>query len=86
MALFSYLRFFSWCGVVNVADNDPLVVNPVKNNVRSSANDQLPDSWSRARAAQMGIISQRLNYRHNPNGQAFCRHRFVLGNILADLL
>jgi hypothetical protein len=66
------------------ADHHSPSLHPIQNNVGSSCDDELPNSGFWSDSPQVWMVSQRLDYRYDPDRQSFRCFRFVLGYVRAN--
>ena len=69
----------------NRADNNPLPLDAVQDNVRSAPNHQLPNPRLSPDPAKMRMIPERFNHGDNAYRKPFRRLRFVPSHIRANL-
>ena len=67
------------------ADNNPLPLHAVQNNIRSAPNHQLSNPRLSPNPPQMRMSSQSFDHGHNPHSEPFRRLRFVTRHICANL-
>ena len=68
----------------NRADNNPLPLYAIQDDVRSASNHQLPNPRPSPNPPQMRMISQSFDHRDNPYREPFRRFRFVPSNIITN--
>ena len=72
--------------VPNRTDKHTITTDLIKDDVRSSADDELSDSGIHPRSTQAGMVSKRLNDSNNAGRQPLRRLRLVQGYVCLDFL